>query len=289
MGQDLLLSVLEMPGDEDPDWAAANACYEGLSEKRCCEIVNAAKQLGYDDPEAELDCEGCAREIKGALDAMMDGWAGDRRDMVRITTPSGDELLIAGGDSWGDSVEGCDLMALFYDSGMAEAAGFIIEKTELEQVISFLREELGACEEETEYFRKFKTLQEAWDNASLRNLHWLLNLAQSSDSVYWQRARLAAATSCLEDCGGFNQKKLDQYIKEANLIITGKKTNTTRLRKLKGELTQVSGKVDCTDPYCFECAHEAVRDWDNDKAADSIRAVIDCPTLEQLKLLLTKD
>ena len=64
-------------------------------------------------------------EIWAALDALRDAWDGAGGDIVRYPGVR-TEMLIGGGTSWGEDIEACTQINLFWESGMARATGFAV-------------------------------------------------------------------------------------------------------------------------------------------------------------------
>jgi len=124
MGADLIVAVLEIEKGKQPDFDAAKKHLEGMSEKDC---VNAYMDTLMKDRESDVDEDVNARDfLKKVLEDVKDGWNGNLRGMTTLAL-SKTYVLVAGDMSWGDMPEGCDAISAFYGSGMAKAAGFIVD------------------------------------------------------------------------------------------------------------------------------------------------------------------
>jgi hypothetical protein len=125
MGSELLVGVLEIDKGTKPDWAAAEALLAALGD----EEVKSAYMRAMDLNEALLEEQGVElpkmrAELQAALVALHEGWDGAGGHIVR-SPGARTEMLIGGGTSWGEDIEACNQMNLFWESGMARAAGFL--------------------------------------------------------------------------------------------------------------------------------------------------------------------
>jgi hypothetical protein len=126
MGSELLVGVLEMDRGQEPRWAAAEAMLTEMSD----EDVKSAYMQATDTTEEMLEERGVElptmrAEIQAALDALRDAWDGAGGDVVRYPGAR-TEMLIGGGTSWGEDIEACTQINLFWESGMARVAGFAV-------------------------------------------------------------------------------------------------------------------------------------------------------------------
>jgi hypothetical protein len=92
------------------------------------EEVKSAYMQATDATEEMLEERGVElstmrTEIQAALDALRDAWDGAGGDIVRYPGVR-TEMLIGGGTSWGEDIEACTQINLFWESGMARVAGF---------------------------------------------------------------------------------------------------------------------------------------------------------------------
>lgn len=127
MGSELLVGVLEIDKGQEPRWAAAEIVLAEMSD----EEVKSAYLGATDTTEAMLleergvDLSTMRTEIRAALDALRDAWDGAGGDIVRYPGVR-TEMLIGGGTSWGEDIEACTQINLFWESGMARTAGFVV-------------------------------------------------------------------------------------------------------------------------------------------------------------------
>jgi hypothetical protein len=126
MGSELLVGVLEIDKRQKPDWAAAVALLAGMSD----EEVKSAYKRAMDLDDTRLEERGvrlpkmCAALLQ-ALEALRDAWDGASGHIIRYSG-AGTEIVIGGGTSWAEeSDEACNQIDLFWESGMAQAAGFL--------------------------------------------------------------------------------------------------------------------------------------------------------------------
>jgi len=124
MGADLIVTALEIERGKQPDFDAARRHLEGMSEKDC---LNAYMDtVSIDDPSDVNEEVNPRVFLETAFRDVRDGWSGELRGMTTLAL-SKTYVLIAGDMSWGDMPEGCDAISAFYQSGMAKAAGFIVD------------------------------------------------------------------------------------------------------------------------------------------------------------------
>jgi hypothetical protein len=102
--------------------------------RRSDEEVKSAYMQATDTTEEMLQERGVElstmrTEIRAALDALRDAWDGACGDIVRYPGVR-TEMLIGGGTSWGEDIEACTQINLFWESGMARVAGFAIAADE---------------------------------------------------------------------------------------------------------------------------------------------------------------
>jgi hypothetical protein len=130
MGSELLVGVLEIDRGQEPRWAAAEIVLTEMSD----EEVKSAYMQATDTTEEMLEERGVElstmrTEIRAALDALRDAWNGTGGDIVRYPGVR-TEMLIGGGTSWGEDIEACTQINLFWESGMARVAGFAVAPDE---------------------------------------------------------------------------------------------------------------------------------------------------------------
>lgn len=124
MGAELIVGILEMPGNKEPNWSAARVVVNKVcrSRKRAAEVFRTAEQIGPD--ELDHDPEDVKKRIRRAFDSVKAAWDGQLRSWVKTHTVHS-TLLITGDMTWGDSPDGCTDIEFFWASGAAEAAGFV--------------------------------------------------------------------------------------------------------------------------------------------------------------------
>ena len=125
MQSELIVTVLEMDNGHMPDWAAAEARLAAMSDDE----VKSAFMRAMDLDSATMEVRGVKpskmrAELRRALDAVDDAWDGACGHIVRYPGAR-TEMLIGGGTSWGNDIEACTQLDLFWESGMARAAGFL--------------------------------------------------------------------------------------------------------------------------------------------------------------------
>jgi hypothetical protein len=130
MGSELIVTVLEMDRGRTPDWAAAEGALAVMSD----EALHSAYMEAMGLDEGALEERGVEHpkmrvEFQSALDALRDAWDGAGGDIVRYMGAR-TEMLIGGGTSWGEDIEACTQINLFWESGMARVAGFAVAPDE---------------------------------------------------------------------------------------------------------------------------------------------------------------
>lgn len=134
MGADLILGVLEIEKDREPDWEATSRFVLNMSDDVALGALALVCDLSVDKVIADMppvmshgnNMPGVQARlmILSAVDSCRQGWAGHLRMMCRVSGVRTD-MLIAGGVSWGDSITEVDDLRLFDQSGAASAAGFL--------------------------------------------------------------------------------------------------------------------------------------------------------------------
>jgi hypothetical protein len=131
MGMDLLVSLLEIDHDKEPNWAKAQEHLDSMTDDVCVDTVlnvSGADELEdvlpSDYPAGMSLADRARKRIQEAAEAVKEGWDNGLRSMTKIRGQR-TTILIAAGESWGDDIEECTHMAYFDDSGCAEAAGFL--------------------------------------------------------------------------------------------------------------------------------------------------------------------
>jgi len=137
MSADFLCSVLEFPCAElnvHPAWNDAKEYIKKLPERFLAKVLNDFRDFSLseeDEPdytfvEAVKDQEG-QQDLhvlfEKALSVCEDMWNGNANGTSIML--SNTSILVCGGSSWGDPVEGMDEMGLFDVCGAASVAGFI--------------------------------------------------------------------------------------------------------------------------------------------------------------------
>lgn len=119
MGADLLLHHVWIARGQTPDWMAAKAVLEALTDDQ----INAFEESAYVYAD---DQPGYRERLIADLDEIHDAWDHDRRTAYKC--PLGPiDVLITGGISWGDSPdEFFDVVGRFLETPAVEAAGFFV-------------------------------------------------------------------------------------------------------------------------------------------------------------------
>jgi len=78
---------------------------------------------------APVDRSAMRIEIRAELDELRDAWDGAGGDIVRYSCVR-TEMLIGGGTSWGEGIDACTQINLFWESGVARVAGFAVAADE---------------------------------------------------------------------------------------------------------------------------------------------------------------
>jgi hypothetical protein len=111
MGESLIVNILEMEYSTNPDFDKAKKWLDKMSNKEAENAIYDA--IAYDDiigyfgideslDDAYEQAISKARErLQSALDAVKEGWEGNRRNMVPIDGKY-TRILIAGDSTWGD-------------------------------------------------------------------------------------------------------------------------------------------------------------------------------------------
>ena len=124
MGADLVLTCIEIPKNLAPVWQSARDRLNDMSEEECVQVLMDYHQCDKEDVECSIDAKNT---IAAVLNSIEEQWENDtKRDMCVITLFK-TKILISGGMSYGDCEEGVDLIGIFAESGLAHAAGFLIE------------------------------------------------------------------------------------------------------------------------------------------------------------------
>jgi len=124
MGRDMLISFVEIEHDKKPNFKKAAAVLKKLDAETLQHAIEIA--TGNEHCEAQ----DARNRIEKALENTVAGWNDNLRMMVKCRGLA-TTLLIAADGSWGDSVEECDDLNLFAESGLAEAAGFLTKPVKI--------------------------------------------------------------------------------------------------------------------------------------------------------------
>ena len=133
MGADLILAVLEIPHDVDPNFGAAKDKLDNFTKDDLLKLGVVLMQVSLFPDDDVFTAKDVKDVLSGAVEEVKACWMGDRRLATRLKLHS-TTALIAGDSSWGDPVEECDAIAIFADSGLAHEAGFLdCEELDLNQ------------------------------------------------------------------------------------------------------------------------------------------------------------
>jgi hypothetical protein len=123
MGAELIVSVLEFPKNKkEPNWLAAQRHYAKMTAKQKREAYLAAVGDRSDTPD-DLDI---SIWLSDSLTEVKSGYHNHNTSGMTKLVGAKTILLIAADRTWGDSVPECDHIAIFAESGMAKAAGFLV-------------------------------------------------------------------------------------------------------------------------------------------------------------------
>lgn len=118
MSARLVVAALEIRRGNEPDWDAAQAELGKLSRDKASVIVRDFGDMSFKgNPFVRL--EKAFERIKSA-------WSGEHNGSFAKLNLSNTDLLI-GGDHSDARIESVDDVSLFIESGLAEAAGFIVD------------------------------------------------------------------------------------------------------------------------------------------------------------------
>ena len=138
MGSDLRVAVLEINKNKEPDWQKAIDLVKGMSDFECQKAVDHSGdyfllRVGMSETETAEAVEqlvgmvgDCGKKLLGVIETVRDGWEGNHRGIAGHTGVF-TEMLITGEMSWGDTPEIVQDFWLFLNSGLAEAAGFLLK------------------------------------------------------------------------------------------------------------------------------------------------------------------
>lgn len=123
MGNDLILDLLVLAQDKEPDFGAARAALDSLTSD---EIEKGMQEDGYygeelKDPQCK---EEFLNEVKDAIEIVEAGFKGDHRDFTWFLLKDQWWILISGGMSYGDEPEGVRAIRLFHLFDLYKKAGF---------------------------------------------------------------------------------------------------------------------------------------------------------------------
>ena len=135
MGMDLLLTIIEIKKDKKPVFLKAHEHAVNMTTEQAIEATALARGMEVEelleiesvDPDSitERETYGMVRRgyIVQAVADVMEAWKIGWRSMYRISLRHSD-AIVAGGNSWGESIETCDTLELFMASGCSKKAGF---------------------------------------------------------------------------------------------------------------------------------------------------------------------
>ena len=124
----LLTSWLEIPNGIDPDWTAAFAALDTMSDEDCEVIVMEALQLEVEDL-ADAGPAYFRDKLRNSVLFTREAWEGGCPTVAILETTTGKILLVCqpiseDGDIAEDPEDPCTSLNLFLDSGLHETAGF---------------------------------------------------------------------------------------------------------------------------------------------------------------------
>jgi hypothetical protein len=124
VGADLIVSLIEIEKDKEPDWSKARSELAKLTEDEAADAVANAKCVSLSELESE-DSGPFLPQVQQAFEEVYAGWIGHHRFFTRLDGAK-TNMLITGDRTWGDPVDECESLALFVESGLANVAGFIV-------------------------------------------------------------------------------------------------------------------------------------------------------------------
>ncbi len=128
MSIELISAVLEIDHNVQPDWDKAENFIRNMDDLTVVNLYSEVLQLGdeyseEDLPDVELDIKKARQGFLSALKDCKAGWENSHPMMQRILLKHS-RILLAAGESCGDSIEQCDSIILFDGCGAAKKAGF---------------------------------------------------------------------------------------------------------------------------------------------------------------------
>lgn len=133
MGASLVANILEIEKGREPDWQAAERHLMAASDDDLAKVVgrllNHRFEVADDEDDADRSgdaIDGMKEAILKALESVIDCWHGASRNAIKYEAAT-TVILIVGGTTVGEPFEELDDVEAFVASGMARAAGFIVE------------------------------------------------------------------------------------------------------------------------------------------------------------------
>jgi len=135
MGVDLISAVLEIGNGIEPDWTKAENFILNMSDLELANTQSYILALGDEYTQEDIDNANSEESdfnldipsIRSSFIESMEncklGWENRLRLMNKIVLRHS-TILLAAGESWGDSIPTCDYIFLFAGCGAASAAGF---------------------------------------------------------------------------------------------------------------------------------------------------------------------
>jgi len=127
---------VEIPSGIEPDWSAAFAALDAMSDQECQEAVLSSIGYTLDEEESPVFRD----TLRVSILTAKEGWAGDSPSMVVLDTSTGRILISASDQQHVDESDHQDALAMFHMTGLAEAAGFGSMR---DHVVAVVRQDVG--------------------------------------------------------------------------------------------------------------------------------------------------
>lgn len=127
---------VEIPTGIEPDWSAAFAALDAMSDQECQDAVLASMGDIYDRADSPVFRD----TLRASILTAKEGWAGDSPAMAVLDTSTGRLLISASDQQHVDESDDLDALAMFHHTGLAEAAGFGSMR---DHVVAAVRQDVG--------------------------------------------------------------------------------------------------------------------------------------------------
>jgi hypothetical protein len=131
MSSNLFVSTLECDKNKDLNWNLGKKWIKELPDLDVLNIYSECMYLGEEYLKEDLQDQSVIKisqlyrdNMLVMFDHIVEAWNNNKAGFVKIELKYTD-ILIAAGNSWGDSIPECDTINFFLDSGLAEMVGFV--------------------------------------------------------------------------------------------------------------------------------------------------------------------